>query len=647
MNSHTGGFPVRFTFFFLFGVLILHIMSYACLNRSINTGSDHSKNEDSLQSLSFTRKSQWSVRLSQYGFRQRESFISIDSRVPLKDPAYASYYGGSGHEGGGFITRTSDSRIILAGATSSTQLPHSCLSSYDSLRGAFDCFISYWSGDARVLLCSWILGGSDEDAITSASLFPDGGIVVAGYTTSRDFPVSTNVVQTSYGGGDVDGFIAFIDSSGTRIRFATYIGGRGIDEVTDVAVGKDGTIYAVGYTDSYSSFPRTADAMQRIYGGGEDDMFIIALDSSGSVLKYGSFYGGNGFDEASSLSITADGEIVIGGLTSSSNLVTSIDALQKQKLGDEDGFVLTLDSTLKQRRFASYFGGTGNETIIKVLTSGGARYVIGRTTSRDLPTTKGVVQEKKAEPNGPNESIDTFVLCMSVHPSHIEFLTYFGGESQDEIEDAAVLDTFIVLAGSTTSSYYPCTESAAKKVKHGYFDGVLTVIDRTGTQVLYSSYIGGTDDDGINAISQPEGERHILATGFTTSTNFSITSDAVQSINAGGNDVFLIVYNLDGLVGGIDEQAEPSVHASPAFLSITPHPFGKAGYTVSYRVSVGGETQLTLYDALGRKVEQRVQQSVSGTQTVHFDMHGAPPGVYHLVLESGGSRTARIVIKRE
>jgi hypothetical protein len=182
-----------------------------------------------------------------------------------------------------------------------------------------------------------IIGGSGDDIATCAKIFaaPNGGLVIGGYTNSRDFPVSSTstaanqvyATQAQYGGGDWDGFVLTLNTSGQPV-FATYLGGSGDDRVRGIDAGNYifGTIAAVGSTTS-TDFP-VANAWQPQPGGGVDgfvtlyNVFGVSTPAPAPV-SLSTYLGGSGDDRVlAARGLASGGDLYIGGVTASSDWQT-------------------------------------------------------------------------------------------------------------------------------------------------------------------------------------------------------------------------------------------------------------------------------------------------------------------------------------
>jgi hypothetical protein len=107
----------------------------------------------------------------------------------------------------------------------------------------------------------------------------DGNIFVVGHSTSTDFPITSGALQSTCRGGrrpeDGDGLLAVLSPDGSRLLYATYLGGNGDDLIRSVALGPNGEVYLVGSTAS-TDFPVTPHAVQRRLVGGAD-AFVVKL----------------------------------------------------------------------------------------------------------------------------------------------------------------------------------------------------------------------------------------------------------------------------------------------------------------------------------------------------------------------------------
>jgi hypothetical protein len=189
----------------------------------------------------------------------------------------ATYLGGSGNE---FAEHRPwlgpDGSMLLAGFCASRDFPTTPGAYQCKLNGAGDGFLTKLSPDGRRFIFSTLLGGSGGENLLMPTVDSQGRIWVVGSTSSRDFPVTSDALQKSHGGGKEDGVLAVFSSDGSRLLYATYLGGSGEEMIRSMAFGLGGSVYLVGSTSS-PDFPVSAGAWQRKFGGGSGDAFVVKL----------------------------------------------------------------------------------------------------------------------------------------------------------------------------------------------------------------------------------------------------------------------------------------------------------------------------------------------------------------------------------
>jgi hypothetical protein len=211
------------------------------------------------------------------------------------------------------------------------------------------------------------------------------------------------------------------------------------------------------------------------------------------------------------------------------------------EIGEYDATLpLVIDPILA---YSTYLGGTNSELSqlrsIAVDLSGRA-FVAGYSLSIDFPTTVGAFDTTH------NGSYDVFVSRLSADGSALEYSTFLGGTDADYANGIA-LDALgsAYVSGVTASTNFPTTAGAFQSANRGGQDVFITKLDATGSGLLYSTYVGGTNADYGHGIAL-DGAGSAFVTGYTASADFPTTPGAVDTVLGGAEDVFVIKLNPSG-----------------------------------------------------------------------------------------------------
>jgi hypothetical protein len=196
--------------------------------------------------------------------------------------------------------------------------------------------------------------------------------------------------------------------------------------------------------------------------------------------------------------------------------------------------VTKLNSTGTGLVYSSVIGGANYEFGLAItLDSFGNAYVTGATYGIDFPTTAGAFDGSL------NGSIDTIVFKLNPQGTSLIFSTYLGGNSPgvDELGFDIELDSarnpYIV--GTTDSNDFPTTANALSSALSGPTDIFIVKINTNGTQLAYSTYLGGSLDESGSSIAVQDGDTFVI-TGSSSSTNFPTTAGAFDTSHNGGGD---------------------------------------------------------------------------------------------------------------
>ena len=274
---------------------------------------------------------------------------------------------------------------------------------------------------------------------------------VAGLTNSVDFPLVTPL-QSRFGGGFADAFLAKLNAEGTALLYLMYLGGSASDEPSGMTVGPAGEIYIVGGTFS-NDFPSVVAALQSQLSGIEDG-FVAKLRADGSALIYSTYLGGSGFDRVNGAKADVDGSVLLSGFSQGGFPTTSGAYQPFFGQGFSDAFVSRLSPDGQRFVFSTYFGGSDAE---------GGGFNHHRCGWQDLgcgwhqfdqPSQWHPVQATYGDGGQ-----DAFVAEFSATRSQLLFSTYLGGT---DLDSALGLDVDglgnVYVIGETESADFPTVQ---------------------------------------------------------------------------------------------------------------------------------------------------------------------------------------------
>jgi hypothetical protein len=208
------------------------------------------------------------------------------------------------------------------------------------------------------------------------------------------------------------------------------------------------------------------------------------------VLVYSTYLGGSGGDEGRGIAVDNRGNAYVTGRTQSTNFPT-VNAVQPAfGGGDNDAFVAKLSRNGSQLLYSTYLGGSEGDfgTGIAADNRGNA-YVTGFTESTDFPTVNAVQPALGVSP-------DAFVAKLNRNGSQLLYSTYLGG-SGAEVGSGIAADGpgNAYVTGLTESTDFPTVNAVQPALGGGFFDAFVAKLTRNGSQLLYSTYLGGSGDD--------------------------------------------------------------------------------------------------------------------------------------------------------
>lgn len=457
-------------------------------------------------------------------------------RELIIDPLIQSTYLGGGGTDIAYSLAVSGGYVYVAGSTSSADFPGTSGGAQAaSGGGSEDAYVAKLSSNLKQLIQSTYLGGGASDEARSLVVAGDY-VYVAGSTSSTNFPVTSGCAQTTFGGGFSDAFISRLNLGLTDLDQSTYLGGNDTDVAHSLAVSGD-YIYVAGHTDS-TDFPGRSGGAQPEFRGGTSDAFISRFYLGLTQLAQSTYLGGILLDEARSLAVSGDSVYVTGHTYSTDFPPGTGGGAQTVHGGASDAFISKLNLGLTQLTRSTYLGSSGEDFSHAVAVSGDSVYVTGATYSPDFPGRSG-----GAQPVFGGGSVDSFVSKLNLDLTPTVQSTYLGGSADDTASALAVSGGYVYVAGSTSSSDFPGTGSGAQPTFGGNQDAFVSRLNGSLTQLVQSTYIGGTDIE--DAYSLAVSGSYVYVAGQTNSTDLPGKTGGAQPAKAANKDSFVSLLSDD------------------------------------------------------------------------------------------------------
>ncbi len=517
------------------------------------------------------------------------------SRSLVIDPtlAYSTYVGGSLIDGANGIAVAPDDSAFITGETFSLDYPV-VGARFGKLSGGEVAFVSKISPDGSALLYSTYFGCVTAEAspitvgpvATGNAIAVDslGEAYVTGVTNCGTLPVTEGVFDTLCGfdgkcgatwnpqGFIVDnGWVAKFNVEGTALIYCGYLGGYAEAAGRGIAVDEAGQAYVTGDIGpniqetvplvppetppalwcNYKAFqPFIGGAAGNPYGGIATDAFLVKIDAAGSELLYCTYIGGSDEDVGYGIAVDSSANAYVTGVEYSSDFPTGGGALQTAYGGAGDAFLTKINTNAdgaSSLLFSTYLGGSGLDqgNGVAVDPTGNA-YVAGLTTSR----ASSLLFTRPPGAFQPDCTLDTLKVCegdafvakvaLSGSPS-MRYFTYLGGSLADSANGIA-LDSSddAYVTGSTVSTDFPIASSVFQMTYGGgNADAFVTELNPTGSDLVYSTYLGGTATDIGNGIAvDAKNPAGAYVAGQTCSFDFPLANPLQP--NYGGNcDAFV------------------------------------------------------------------------------------------------------------
>jgi hypothetical protein len=257
------------------------------------------------------------------------------------------------------------------------------------------------------------------------------------------------------------------------------------------------------------------------------------------VLAYSTYLGGSDWDEAHAIAVDVAGNVYVAGFTYSQDFPLTQGAFQTTNHW-KSAFVTKLNPAGSALVYSTYLGGSGavyGDIAYGLAVDGsGNAYIAGQAGSTDFPVTPGAFQTTNHEVG---DGLNAFVTKLNPTGSALLYSTYLGGSGGGGPGDVAyglAVDGSgnAYITGVASYSDFPVTPGAFQTSNHSlyYSNAFVTKLDASGSALVYSTYLGGSDGNGdaANALAvDVSGNAYI--TGQAYSSDFPVTPGAFQTTN--------------------------------------------------------------------------------------------------------------------
>ena len=315
------------------------------------------------------------------------------------------------------------------------------------------------------------------------------------------------------------------------LDYSTYLGGSDTDTAWGLAVDSSLETYVVGQSWSVD-FPTVSAYQPNLPGFG--NVIVSKLSSTGESLVYSTYLGGSVVDEPRGIAVDSGGNAYLSGYTISHDFPT-VNPYQGELaggFGDFDYFAAKLSSTGSELIYSTYLGGSDPEQGGNIAVDGDlCAYVTGMTYSTDFPT----LNPFQVDLTGSSAAT---ISKLSSSGSELLYSSFLGGsEGQaaygvavDAVGQAYVVGDTDSPDFPTVNPYQPCFNAETE------LDSFVAKFSSSGSELIYSTYLGGSGWDSARAISLDGSEACVV--GTTDSDDFP-TLHAFQPARAGNYDAWV------------------------------------------------------------------------------------------------------------
>jgi len=485
----------------------------------------------------------------QVGRYDREHELIIDPVF-----GFSTYLAGNSADNMTAATTDASGNVYVAGYTFSTEFPvQSAVQA--ALPGSPGAFVSKLDPTGHTLLYSTYLGGSSRNYASAVAIDSKGNIVVAGTSSSNDFPHAGSVPPLTCEGNNDCYFIASLKPDGSAFNYAGLVGGI---QGFDVQSGQHGALaldtannaYLAGVTDD-PNFELTPGTLSNsVPGYPYNSTFVLKVAPTGALvystivpgteplnsIPYTNVFIPNG------ITVDVNGQATIAGtagpgLPATSGVVRATFPNDPTAANPTAGFVLQLNATASAIKYATYIPGT--DTIGGLATdASGNSYVTGSTSETTLPVSTNAFQ-KTIKPGTFCTCNSGFLVKLNSTGTKILAATYLEGTPADSNAGTSftgiALDSHfnVYVGGMTGSQDFPLVNPFVSQWVYGstIWDMVLARMSPDLSSLTFGSFLSSTDQvfaaSEFSAIAVDQ-QDNLVVVGQTSTTDFPTTTGSYQ-----------------------------------------------------------------------------------------------------------------------
>lgn len=343
-----------------------------------------------------------------------------------------------------------------------------------------------------LLIFSSFSGSTADNWGSTATPGENGTLYSSGITNHHVggfFPASVGAFQVSYG-GMYDVSILKYDSAGTRLEYASYLGGSDNESPHSLIINSKNELYVLGTTGS-ANFPITTTPFDGTYNGGVSDVnvfqyfngsdiFVARISADGASLLSSTYLGGSlndglnphnsplvanyGDELRGDILIDSQDDVWVSTVTGSTDFPVANSFGLTYSGGQSDALVVHLNEQLSEVKWAAFLGGSGDDASHTIkIDSQGDIYLAGGSTSINFPVTAGSYQEIIGG------GVDGWIAKLRQDGSGIDAATFTGTPAFNQVYFLDLDQSDNVYVYGQTVGSFPVTAGVYSNSNSGQF----------------------------------------------------------------------------------------------------------------------------------------------------------------------------------